>query len=280
MLLQLSKNQKTFISGKSWTYWYGEILAMICEDMMQSYLGIDDSDVDGALGCTPKSRIAKANGLGWLNGISGEDSLAYASVFQFGAWLTRNFGGVKFIKELATNPLVDMESVLSAVNTVNGTSYTQESLLQKFAGDMLKEEESKGFNQAAPTYPDQAAYTCAYTDSSGNQQTYAYPLTAINLWDPFYAWCDQNNNAKYIANQTIPFSSLPKENTFKKATYSGSAPSVAYKGPAMFNSGTVQGKIGPYGSMLIKLGTATMDNVTIYFYNTESSEDTITIYAR
>lgn len=280
----ISFNQKTILNNKEWTYWYGELLAMTCEDMMQNYLGILDSQTgDGEnMSHTPKGRIPEANYLGWYNGISGGDALAYASIFQFAAWLSRNFGGAKFIKELATNAYVDMESVLNAVNAMGKGSYTQTTLLQKFAGDMLVAESGKGFYQSAATYTGNAAYTCPYTDESDNPQTYNYPLTAINLWDNFYGWCDTKGFSKYISNQSILFSQLPGANLYKKATWEGTKPTTAYLGPILFNTGLFYSNIGPYGSMLFKLGTADSDTVTINFscVGGVSFSDTVTIYAK
>ena len=203
----ISKNQKTLKSGKDWTYWYGELLAMMCEDMMQNYLGISDSEVDGNMSCTPKARLPQANALAWGNGISGEDSLAYASVFQFGAWLSRTFGGAKFIKELSQNAYVDMESVLNAVNAMGQKQYTQESLLQEFANALTVSESGKGLNKDAATYPGNADYTCAYTGADGQTHTYEYPITAINLRDYFYGWCDTTTakSSDYCSNKSIPF---------------------------------------------------------------------------
>ena len=276
-------NQKYFKCGRQWTYWYGELLAMLCEDMMQAYWGISDSEVDGNLAATPKSRLALANFVAWNNGISGTNIWTYAAAFQFGAWLSRSFGGAKFIKELAQNAYLDMESVINAVNAMGGPQYTQESLLQKFAEDMLRPEAGKGFFQDAATYPGNDQYTCAYTDANGQQQIYVYPITAINLWDPFYAWHDASGNYKqFLANQTVPFSSLPAANIYKTdLAQSGlEPPATAFLGPFLFNNGSYKFDIGPYGSMIFLLGTAASDSVTISFASDETPRDIITIFAK
>lgn len=283
----ISRNQKIIVKKTNeWTYWYGELLAMICEDMMQSYLGIDDSDTGagGGMGNTPKARLPQANALAWINGISGEDSLAYASIFQFGAWLTRNFGGAKFIKELAQNSYVDMESVLKAVNAMGMGIYTQESLLQKYAGDLLVLEAGKGFNKDAKTYSGDSDYTCDYTDESGTH-TYLYPLTAIDLWDNFYGWCDTTKEeiAKSGLNKTIAFSDLPGANMYKKADWSkrGGEPEKAYLGPMLFKSGRTLANIGPYGSMIFNLGKATSNSVKVNFGCSDYYfSDVVTIWAK
>ncbi|MCR5045822.1 MAG: hypothetical protein K6A42_04540, partial [Treponema sp.] len=275
------------LNGVAWTYWYGELLAMTCEDMMQNYFGVLDTITDkntaNNIGSSPKGRLSRGNEIASFNGLTGESSATYAAAFKFSAWLTRNFGGVKFVKEMAQNAYVDMDSILIAVNTVNGTNYTAESLLQKFAGDQLEEASGAGMNKNAPTYPGQSAYTCSYTDSSGNTQTYLYPFTAINLWEPFYGWCNTSTSLSktYIANSSIPFTDLPTANIYRDNDWQGNTPTIAYKGPLMFNSGSLLAGIGPYESNITKLGTASDDIVTLTFGCAGTSfRDLVTIWVR
>lgn len=284
----ISKNVKEISNTVGTSYWYNELLAMTCEDMMQSYLEIEDSDVDGNMICTPKARLPQANMLGYVRGLSGSDSLAYASIFHFGAWLSRNFGGVKFIKELATNNYADMESILNAINTVNGTSYTTTTLLQKYAEDLVEEESGKGHNKNAPTYDGSSEFTCNYTDTEGNEKTYLYPLTAINLWEPFYGWCNYSNSKaesvfypeKFLSNQSIAFSDLPQKNIYAKTVWE-KTPTIAYLGPVLFNNGTLTASMGAYSTMNYYLGEADSDAETIEILNVSAStDDVITIWVK
>lgn len=280
----ISYNQKTMIHKKEWTYWYGELLAMMCEDMMQAYFGISDSDVNDKLGNTPKARLPTANcNDEWRWGLTGQESATYSATFHLGAWLVRKFGGPKFIKEIATNAYVDFDSILAAVKAASGKGYTITSLLQEKAGDLMERQNNAGFNQDGVTYPENANYTCAYTDAGGQEQIYLYPVTAINLWEPFYGWCDLSKYAENITNQSIPFDQLPNANLYKKGEWKGNPPTTAYLGPLKFKGGKVAAQIGPYGSMLFKLGEATSDSVTIEFSLQPKSEffrDTITIYVK
>ena len=282
----ISFNQKTMIHKKESTYWYGELLAMMCEDMMQAYFGISDSDVNDKLGNTPKARLPTANcNHEWGCGLTGQTSATYSATFHLGAWLVRKFGGPKFIKEIATNAYVDFDSILAAVKDASRKDYTITSLLQEKAGDLMVEQNNAGFNQDGATYPGEAAYTCAYTDAGGQEQTYLYPVTAINLWEPFYGWCDQSNYGEKITNTPISFSQLPNANLYKKGDWKGKTPTTAYLGPLKFKGGRGAAQIGPYGSMLFELGTVTSnsDSVTIEFSVPSGSagfSDTITIYAK
>ena len=280
----ISAGIKWFGLKKEWTYWYGELLAMLCEDMMQEYLGIEDSDIDNLI-YTPKGRIANGNYCSWCYGLTGQSASTYSVAFMLGAWLSRNFGGAKFIKELATNPYVDMESIINAVNAMGGKQYTVVSLFQKYAEDMFYPQEGKGLNQNAATYSGNSEYTCSYTDLMGTSKTYLYPITPINLWDKFYGWCDLSPNQaleKLIVNESISFDDLPKVNTFKKHDWKDQPiPKTAILGPLVFNDGRILYKqIGPYAAMLFNLGKAETDSVELKVTCKGKPKDVLTIYVR
>ena len=287
----ISFTKKTLENNVFWTYWYGELLAMTCEDMMQAYLGISDDDVDGGLGNTPKARLASANRSAmWSVGLTGNMGETYSSAFMLAAWLSRKFGGVKFVKVLAQNELVDMKSILSAIYEVSGKKYTETSLLQEMSYDMIEESSGTGFNQDAPVYSGNPDYTCAYTDENDSTQTYLYPFTAIDLRAPFYAWCNINLNntqlapEKCITNEFIPYNQLPKKNVFAMADYASkgvTVPEKAYLGPLMLNEARIISDIGPFGTMFFNLGTTNSDEVTITFDCFGSSvKDVITIWVK
>ncbi|MBQ6029175.1 MAG: hypothetical protein IJL24_06580, partial [Treponema sp.] len=236
----ISRTKKYFEFRKTWTYWYGELLAMQCEDMMQKYLGVDDADVDspGNMNTTPKGRLARANGGELFNGSNGDGAPVYSWGFMFGAWLSRNFGGIKFIKELATNNAVDMESIIAAVKTASGKDYDEKTLLRDFAEALIEERSNFGLNKDGYTEPTNPEYSKAYSGG-----TYDYKVTAINLWNPFYAWYD-DNLAPIIDNATMPFADLPAANNYKKH-WTGATPQNAFKGPVRFKDGTGFCNLGP-----------------------------------
>ena len=282
----ISYTKKTLEQGVSWTYWYGELLAMICEDMMQSYLGISDDDYDGELRNTPKARLASANYCNlWLRGLTGADGGTYSATFMVGAWLTRNFGGIKLVRELARNDSVDMESILKAIKTVTGKSYTAETLVQKMAGNLLTYKSGAGFDQDTETYPGDSEYFCTYTNEYSITSTYEYQFGAINLWHPFYGWCDTfglRENYNCIKNKSIDFTALPKGNSYARTNWdSGNVPNRAYLGPLLLSNGCIWADIGPYGSMLFELGTASSNDVIIEFFCDGSRvKDLITIWVK
>ena len=147
----------------------------------------------------------------------------------------------------------------------------------------MERQNNAGFNKDSATYPGNADYTCAYTDAGGQERTYLYPVTAIDLWAPFYGWCDSSKYTENITNQSIPFDQLPNANLYKKNDWKGKTPTTAYLGPLKFKGGNGAAQIGPYGSMLFKLGEATTNNVTIEFGLPAGSVlfgDTLTIYVK
>ena len=104
-----------------------EMLSMLCEDMIQSELNIPDS-------YSPKNRMFKFLSNYYDAGIREyNDTLqSYANAYAFGAWLVRNFGGNALLFEMLHNKCSNNECIVSAVNTINGTNYSFESLFALF----------------------------------------------------------------------------------------------------------------------------------------------------
>ena len=60
----------------------------------------------------------------------GRDSLfAYASVYAFGAYLTRNYGGAELFRRIVQSPYTDEQAVLKAIQATTGKSRSFEDLL-------------------------------------------------------------------------------------------------------------------------------------------------------
>jgi hypothetical protein len=106
-------NQKTMRQELESGSGFNEMLSMLCEDLLQSYLGLDDDD-------SPKARLPLFEkcypdvGLEYRDSSSYLTLLSYADNYAFGAWLARNFGGASLIKQLSTNAYVDAKSIEAA----------------------------------------------------------------------------------------------------------------------------------------------------------------------
>ena len=131
--------------------WFNEMLSMLCEDMLQAYLKVPDEEA-------PVDRLKEfcsdyyRYGLGddWL---SGDDvTISYAVSYAFGAYLTRNYGGARLIKQIAINEYVDQESITEALKAC-GFNETFETVFAKYMQALLLDnpphEDVKTFNKTA-----------------------------------------------------------------------------------------------------------------------------------
>ena len=137
---------KVVLSSKkhSVSTWYNEMLSMLSEDIFTDLLGI-------ALENAPANRLNFFNAyypLGfyqWRSGSdyfpSGDVYISYANSYAFGAYLLRNFGGIKLIKEICQNDFVDEESITKALKSL-GKNLTFYDVLLNFYQILF---ESKSF---------------------------------------------------------------------------------------------------------------------------------------
>jgi len=152
-------NQKTIKNNLKSADWYNEMLSMMCEDMIQTTIGISDCD-------SPKNRLPRFNAYyaeGGLEYNRNNVLLSYATSYAFGSWIARQFGGEKIIKEISQNDSVNMNSVINAVSKLTETTYTVEKLLSEYAQACV-------FNGQIESY----------THPTHNQK--ADQMMAINLW--------------------------------------------------------------------------------------------------
>lgn len=165
-------NQKNMSNNLSPGTAYNEMLSMLCEDMMQEKLGLEDY-------ASPKNRIQSFNAYYYISGIreyySSYAIYSYSTSYAFGSWLARQYGGAALVKEISTNDSVDNTSLVDAVNTVNKTSKTFDDLFAEFVLAVTGVSSS---------------YNTTYTHNQNAKQTvtygtdyYKYPMDAFNLWD-------------------------------------------------------------------------------------------------
>lgn len=151
---------------------YNEMLSMLCEDMMQEKLGLADY-------ASPKSRIQSFNAYYYFSGIreylSGDyAALSYCTSYAFGSWLARQYGGAALVKEISQNAYVGNESLVRAVNKVNGTSKSFDDLFAEF---VLAVTGVSSSHNTFYTHNKNAAQTITCGSDS-----YPYPMNAFNLW--------------------------------------------------------------------------------------------------
>lgn len=132
--------------------WSNEMMSMVCEDMVQEYLGVQDKD-------SPIARLPwfcqyyYLSGLtDWLDGNSVQ--VSYAGAYAFGAYLARNYGGKELIKEIATNGYVDQEAITQALKST-GKNETFDSVFKKYAQALVLDNapsaaNAPSFNKSVP----------------------------------------------------------------------------------------------------------------------------------
>ncbi|MCR4954854.1 MAG: hypothetical protein K6A43_12375 [Treponema sp.] len=149
---------------------YNEMLAMICEDMMKEYLVLKDSE-------SPLARIEKFNTTYYQAGVGGWNTEAlltsYADTYVFGAWLLRQYGGAALAKTMLENIYINRDSIVSAVNTLNNTSYSYKNLFEQFLLALTGDKEYTLKQDAKTTL------SC---------NGYNFPMTAIDIFDQEYSW--------------------------------------------------------------------------------------------
>ena len=141
-------NKVVLSSNRSVSTWYNEMLSMLSEDIFTDLLGIE-------LENAPANRLNFFNAyypLGFYKWRSesnyfpsGDVYISYANSYAFGAYLLRNFGGIKLIKEICQNDFVDEESITKALESLD-YDFTFSDVLLNFY-QILFENESYSLNK-------------------------------------------------------------------------------------------------------------------------------------
>lgn len=174
--------------------WYNEMLSMLCEDMLQEHLELDDGD-------SPKGRTTTFNAYYYLSGLgeynSNYASAGYAVWSNFGMFIARNYGGAAFVQKLSTMDS-SFDSVVSAVNSLNNTSYSFEDLFEQYVQSLL--------GSSTYTHNVDATTTLSYTGTDGDESNsysssnpYTYPMSAYDIFGEDYALTDIKSSLSKFA---------------------------------------------------------------------------------
>ena len=148
--------------NSDYSTWFTEMLAMCSEDIFN----LDH----------PSSRFNiyfDKPYIGFKNWPGNDDNnilYAYSNAYAFGAYLMRNYGGIRLIHEIATNAYVDEQAITEALKTL-GFNETFSSVFKKFGAVYINTD-----------------YADSYSLNRNIDETFAgnnYNLIAINLND-FY----------------------------------------------------------------------------------------------
>lgn len=148
----INYGEKTVASKMTYSTWFTEMLSMVCEDMVQQYLGIKDED-------SPIGRLAtfaqNYYGSGLTEWLDGDNVvMSYAGAYAFGAYLARNYGGTDLIKQIATNAAVDQKAITQALSACKKNE-TFESVFEKYAQALVLDNppaaaNAPSFNESVP----------------------------------------------------------------------------------------------------------------------------------
>lgn len=171
--------QKYVNNGRNSSTWFNEMMSMVCEDMIQKYLGIEllDSPVYRLL--TFATNYYRSGLTDWLQDSNVDYS--YAGAYAFGAYLARNYGGKDLIKQIATNQYVDQDAITQALKANEATkTETFESVFKKYPQALVLDNAPKGapsFNKSVQgigggMMPALDLFTMVAQDDGGN--TYSF----------------------------------------------------------------------------------------------------------
>ncbi|MBQ0050883.1 MAG: hypothetical protein KBT11_02330 [Treponema sp.] len=209
-----------------------EMLSMLCEDMMQSYLRISDKE-------SPKGRLQWFNAAYYKSGIrqfnnTDQDSrsASYSNAYAFGAWLCREYGGASLVQRIMRNNYTDNKAITMATNIDMDTLILQ--FMQAITGS-----ERYTLNKAASKLV--------------SYKNYNYPMNAIDLFSDTKI----NNKYLYAINGSSIFRS--NESSFY-SEYNGF-------GPMLFNKNTALELKQMYGFSIHGIAKITEDDgkITVNF---------------
>ena len=174
-------------TGKSSDTWLNEMCSMVTEDILSNKLNI--SGPRGINGNIPSSIPNNTEGrLPLFNRYNSEDLTkwledddvlrSYSINYAFGAYIARNFGGIELFNKIVTeNSDTNYMAIVNSVNSLNGTSETFLSLLQKWGIAVILSDFVITDN------------SIKYRYNNGNNwfkstfNSYTYNLGSVNLYD-------------------------------------------------------------------------------------------------
>ena len=133
--------QKYINNGRNSSTWSNEMMSMVCEDMIQEYLGISEANSPIMRLLTFATDYYRSGLTDWLP----DDNVlfSYAGAYAFGAYLARNYGGKDLIKQIATNQYVDQDAITQALQAI-GKNESFETVFKKYPQALVLDNAPKG----------------------------------------------------------------------------------------------------------------------------------------
>ena len=123
--------------------WYNEMLAMLAEDVIGPLVGINSGSkshvinerIPYFLSIYDWYGVNEWEKYGFPDGTD-DSGLPYSTVYAFGAYLIRNYGGPQLIRNMITNNAVDENSITQALQSIDG-SLSFEKALERYAEALI-----------------------------------------------------------------------------------------------------------------------------------------------
>lgn len=212
--------------------WYTEMLSMLTEEFFVEYLEIEKE-------AGPQARIPhylSGNRYGFSNWRN-SDSIVYnnyANAYAFGAYLTRNFGGIELVQRIFRNRYTDEQSIVSAVKD-GGYDYDDFSeLLALFSAVQIYTSDSNHIS----------------LNKSGKKDIFSYPK--VNLSGFYSILLPKKNEDEFnsILDRIYPVQDINEKSSF---TTNDGSEYLTYKGPIYYRQNP-NIKIDYTGSFIVHLG--------------------------
>ena len=176
--------------------WYDETLSMLAEDVLATYLGIENSD-----DAVWNTRIPNYNEYYFYSALDEyrNDEYAvysYGTGYALGSYVARNYGGISLIKEISQNKAVDMNSIVQAIKKVKNEDVSALQLYKEviaasvFRDGIQKNSKKYDFatNNSLPSFYKEVSETIggnSYTlkPISAFCDDYAYPYDDYGIGD-------------------------------------------------------------------------------------------------
>lgn len=179
--MKTATKQSDVVSSSTWS---NEMMSMVCEDMIQEYLGIELLDSPIYRLSTFATNYYRSGLTDWFQ--DSNVAYSYAGAYAFGAYLARNYGGKDLIKQIATNQYVDQDAITQALKSNEATkTETFESVFRKYPQALVLDNAPNrvpSFNKSVPgigggMMPALNLFTMVAQDDRGN--TYSFKPTLL-----------------------------------------------------------------------------------------------------
>jgi hypothetical protein len=107
-------NVKYVRQGLKSETWYDEMLSMLTEDVLDSFIDVAPTDTGHPIKDRMPRFLATFNNYG-LGGTWGGNAAAYANSYAFGAYLVRNYGGLPLLQKMLANNSANIASISAAL---------------------------------------------------------------------------------------------------------------------------------------------------------------------